>query len=86
MQFAQIQSPSEIEMRIWERGAGETLASGSSSCAVASVAYKLGLVGSNIDVNMPGGTLQVSIKDNFMVQLRGPVEVVAQMTCLLSIE
>ena len=82
VQFAAIQSESEIEIRIWERGAGETQASGSSSCAVACVAHKLGFVGSVIKLSMPGGALHITIQEKYMVQLRGPVEAVAQMTCL----
>jgi diaminopimelate epimerase len=46
-------------MRIWERGAGETLASGSGSCAVAVAALRLGLAQSPVSVHMDGGTVQI---------------------------
>lgn len=75
VQFARPVGPAAIEAWIWERGAGETLASGSSSCAVAAAAVKRGLVSArDVEVRMPGGTLQVSVRDDWMVVLRGPVE------------
>lgn len=63
-----------IEIQIWERGAGYTLASGSSSCAAASAAHKLGLVGNKVNVKMPGGKLFVEINETNEVFLTGPVE------------
>ena len=47
-----------IQIEIWERGAGYTLASGSSSSAAAAVAHKLGLVDRNVTVHMPAGKLR----------------------------
>lgn len=82
VQFACVLDAEQIEIRIWERGAGETEASGSSSCAVACIAHKLGMVGSHVAMQMPGGRLDVSISEDWQVQLRGPVEEVAQLTCL----
>lgn len=82
VQFACVINPQEIEIRIWERGAGETEASGSSSCAVACIAHKLGKVGPEVTMQMPGGLLEVAIAENWHVQLRGPVEEVAQLKCL----
>ncbi|WP_211285299.1 hypothetical protein [Sporomusa acidovorans] len=58
---------------IWERGAGYTLASGSSSCAAASIAYKLNLVDNDITVHMPGGIIQIHIDDNWRVHMTGSV-------------
>jgi diaminopimelate epimerase len=74
VQFARINSDSEAEILIWERGAGYTLASGSSSCAVAAIGHKLGLLRKKINLRMPGGELQVEIKDDWSVFLTGPVE------------
>jgi len=54
------------------------LASGSSSCAAASAAYKLGLVDSQIKVRMPGGIIDIEIKADGHVFMTGPVEGVAQ--------
>lgn len=74
MQLLKVIDRKNIEIRIWERGAGYTLASGSSSCAAAGAAYKLGLVGNKINVKMPGGKLLVEITDTQEVFLTGPVE------------
>ena len=63
-----------IEIRIWERGAGYTLASGSSSCAAAGAAYKLGMVDNNINVKMPGGKLLVEISESEDIYMTGAVE------------
>ena len=74
VQFAKVLDRSNIEIRIWERGAGETSASGSSSCAVASIAHKLGWVDGDITMHMPGGILSVQIDDAGEICLIGPVE------------
>jgi diaminopimelate epimerase len=74
MQLLKVIDRAIIEIRIWERGAGYTLASGSSSCAAAGAAYKLGMVGNKINVKMPGGTLFVEICDNNEIYLTGGVE------------
>jgi diaminopimelate epimerase len=62
---------------IWERGAGVTLASGSSACAAACAAVRLGLARSPVEVEMPGGALRVEVSRGFDVTLTGPVEEVA---------
>ena len=71
----------EITMRVWERGVGETRACGSGSCAAAAVARFWGLVGDNVLVRNPGGTLEVSLgeKDGDPVLLGGPVRRVADV-------
>ena len=74
MQLLKVIDKANIEIRIWERGAGYTLASGSSSCAAAGAAHKLGIVDSKINVRMPGGTLFVEIRDNNEIYLTGEVE------------
>jgi diaminopimelate epimerase len=78
VQFMKILDRSNIQIEIWERGAGYTLASGSSSSAAAAVAYKLGLCDSEITVNMPGGKLSISITDDFFVTMTGPVAKVCE--------
>lgn len=70
----------EIFILIWERGAGETQASGSSSCAAASAGVKLGLVQSPVTVNMPGGTLHIDVDKEFNLTMKGPVAEVARGT------
>lgn len=80
VQFARIVDRSTVDIRIWERGAGETSASGSSSCAVAAAAVATGrLDEGNIVVTSPGGTLQIRVVEGQSILLRGPVEVVGRM-------
>jgi len=74
VQMVKVLSPDKIEIRIWERGAGYTLASGSSSCAAASASYKKGLVNNQVEVIMPGGVLHVKINPDWSVNLVGPAE------------
>ncbi|MEK6258666.1 MAG: diaminopimelate epimerase [Planctomycetota bacterium] len=78
VQFMQVLDRANIRIEIWERGAGYTLASGSSSCASAAVAKRLGLCDSSITVHMPGGSLAIEVDDNFFVRMTGPVEKVAE--------
>ena len=74
VQLAEVLSRSHIAIEIWERGAGYTLASGTSSCAVAAAAHRKGLVDRDVTVTMPGGELQVAIGEDYAMRLRGPVE------------
>jgi diaminopimelate epimerase len=80
VQFMKVLDPSHIQIEIWERGAGYTLASGSSSSAAAAVAYRLGLCGGQITVRMPGGELDIRISQDFSIQMTGPVTKVAEGT------
>ena len=83
VQFAAARDRSSVEILIHERGVGETTASGSSSCAVAAVARRLGLVdGPDVTVLMPGGTLSVRVADDYAIHLRGPARVVYEGTYL----
>lgn len=79
VQFLEVVDRETIKIEIWERGAGYTLASGSSSSAAAAVAHRLGLVGQNIRVLMPGGELTISIDDEFGIVMVGPATRVGQM-------
>lgn len=67
-----------IQIEIWERGAGYTLASGSSSCAAASAARALGLVDSPITVRMPGGEILIEITPDQQIYMTGKARAVAQ--------
>ena len=78
VQFIKVLDRNNIRIEIWERGAGYTLASGSSSSAAAAVAQKLGLCDSSITVHMPGGELHISIDENFSVTMTGPVTRIAE--------
>jgi len=61
----------ELDMRVWERGVGETLSCGTGACAVTAVAHRRGLVGEQVVVHVPGGDLVVELGDT--VRLGGPV-------------
>ncbi|MCL1946990.1 MAG: diaminopimelate epimerase [Chitinivibrionia bacterium] len=74
VQFMKIIDKNNVEIEIWERGAGYTLASGSSSTAAAAVAYKLGLCENEICVKMAGGTLKISFDENFFATMSGAVQ------------
>ncbi len=78
VQFAKVLSPTEAQILIWERGAGYTLASGSSSCAVASVLAKLNLTGSDVTIRMQGGSLDISISKNWDIRMTGEVQEIAR--------
>lgn len=71
VQIAQIIGPDHIRMRVWERGVGVTLASGSSSCAVAVAAARRGLAGRKVTLELDGGTLQIDWRDDG-VWMTGP--------------
>lgn len=68
-----------IEIETYERGAGYTLASGTSCCAAAGVAYRLGLVDPKTYVQMPGGIMEIEIKEDGTVMMTGEVRYVAKM-------
>jgi diaminopimelate epimerase len=80
VQFLKVRDRNNIQIEIWERGAGYTLASGSSSSAAAAVAHRLGLVDRNITVHMPGGQIGIEIGDNFSIMMTGTVNKVAEGT------
>lgn len=80
VQFARPVSQEEVEVLIWERGAGFTLASGSSSCAVASVLAKRGLTGRNVTIKMPGGELKIDLDENWEIKMTGEVRQIAEGT------
>lgn len=77
VQFMQVIDRGNIRIEIWERGAGYTLASGSSSSASAAVAHRLGLVDRDVTVHMPGGTIGIEIGDGFKIRMTGTVNKVA---------
>ena len=79
VQFLEILDRNRIKIEIWERGAGYTLASGSSSSAAGAVARKMGACDQKITVEMPGGEIQLVIDDNFKVNMAGPATRVASM-------
>jgi diaminopimelate epimerase len=74
VQFMQVLDRGNVRIEIWERGAGYTLASGSSSTAAAAVAHRLGLCDERINVHMPGGTLNMQFDGEFRAMMSGPVK------------
>ena len=78
VQFMKVLDRENIQIEIWERGAGYTLASGSSSSAAAAVARRLGLCDGSITVHMPGGDLHIKVSQDFSVRMSGPVTKVSE--------
>ena len=77
VQFLQVIDRKNIRIEIWERGAGYTLASGSSSSAAAAVARKLDLVDPELTVHMPGGQIGIQIDQHYAIRMTGSVNQVA---------
>jgi diaminopimelate epimerase len=80
VQFARVVDRARVEVLIWERGAGETQASGSSASAVVAACRKLGLVDQDVTVAMPGGELHIRTNERGSIIMRGPVQEVAHIT------
>ncbi len=77
VQFVKVISRDVVEALIWERGAGFTQASGSSSSAVAAVLVKKGLTNRAIAVKMPGGALKIEVDESLDIHLTGEVREIA---------
>ncbi len=77
VQFAKILSDHDAQILIWERGAGYTLASGSSSCAASSVLVKRGLVKGDLTMHMQGGNLKIRIDGDWNIRMTGEVREIA---------
>jgi diaminopimelate epimerase len=69
-----------VEMRVWERGVGETPACGTGACAVAVSAVLDGLAHSPVTVRLPGGSLDVSVGPGLEIHMTGPAERLAVVT------
>ncbi|MCG8527685.1 MAG: diaminopimelate epimerase [Opitutales bacterium] len=72
MQLLKVLDRNNIQIEIWERGAGYTLASGTSSCAASVIAHKLGFCDNEITVHSPGGKISIEIGDNYQLTMTGP--------------
>ena len=77
VQFVRVRDRGTVEALIWERGAGWTLSSGSSSCAVAAACVRANLVDRKVAVVMPGGTLDVIVHDDFTIEQIGFAQEIA---------
>jgi diaminopimelate epimerase len=81
VQFARVSARDGLDILIWERGAGYTLASGSSSCGAAAAAVRNGLCDhGRVRVRMPGGELTIEVRADWSLRLDGPVEEVYRGT------
>ena len=72
--FAEIIDKNNIKLVVWERGAGITKACGTAACAAAYSAMKLGLSSDNLNISLPGGTLEINIDSEGNIHKTGPVE------------
>jgi diaminopimelate epimerase len=72
VEFVRVRPPDVIDMRVWERGVGETLSCGTGACAAVAVAHNRGVVEDRVQVRVPGGELLVTLGPT--VRLGGPVE------------
>lgn len=79
-QIIRIADKNNIYTEVYERGAGYTLASGSSCCAAAGVAYQLGLTDPCVYVHMPGGVLTVRVDEHMNAQMTGSAACIGRMT------
>jgi diaminopimelate epimerase len=71
VEFIAVEDRGRLQMRVWERGVGETLSCGTGACASAAVAHRRGLVDDDVTVVVPGGELQVALGET--IRLGGPV-------------
>ena len=78
VQILSVRDRRNLQIEIWERGAGYTLASGSSASACAAVAHRLGLCDESVTVHMPGGTLAIEIAEDYRIRMQGKVTGVAR--------
>ena len=64
VQFVHVLGENRLRMRVWERGVGVTLASGSSSCATAVAAARLGLTGPKVEIQLDGGSIHIDWRED----------------------
>jgi diaminopimelate epimerase len=74
VQFVRVDSPNEATVGVWERGAGETLSSGTSAVAVAGASVANGWCESPVIVHLAGGDMRVEIDEGFQARLTGPAQ------------
>ena len=74
MQLCKVVNRERLQIEIYERGSGYTLASGTGACAAAAAAYRMGLTAAKVTVGMPGGELVVEIMEDGMIYMTGSVK------------
>lgn len=72
VEFVKILNKNELDVKVWERGAGITLACGTGACAVAAVSIDQNRIDNNVKINLPGGTLKISKNSNNEMMMTGP--------------
>jgi diaminopimelate epimerase len=72
VEFIRLDGPSELTMRVWERGVGETLACGTGACAAAVAAVRLSDLTPPVTVHLKGGDLEIDVDDELEVTMIGP--------------
>lgn len=72
VEFVRLDGPSELTMRVWERGVGETLACGTGACAAAVAAVRLSGLRPPVTVHLKGGDLEIDVDDDLEVTMTGP--------------
>ncbi|MCU0308348.1 MAG: diaminopimelate epimerase [Thermoleophilia bacterium] len=72
VELIRAEGPSELTMRVWERGVGETMACGTGACAAAVAAVRLGGLTSPVTVHLAGGDLVIAVDDDLEVTMTGP--------------
>ena len=80
MQLCHVMDRANIQIEIYERGAGYTYASGTGACAAAAASHRLGLVDERVTVHMHGGTLLVEFDPDGQIHLTGPVVYIGSIT------
>lgn len=80
VQIMKVLDRNNIQVEIWERGAGYTLASGSSASAAAAVAHKTGECDSKIKVHMPGGVIEIVVHPDNAITMTGPTTYIGELT------
>ncbi|HOO28573.1 MAG TPA: diaminopimelate epimerase, partial [Lachnospiraceae bacterium] len=80
MQLCHVIDRHNIQIEIYERGAGYTLASGTSACAAAAAGCRMGLTDAAVSVHMPGGVLEVLVNEDGSVSLTGGVSYIGEIT------
>ena len=75
-EFVRVIDKNHLEMRVWERGSGETFACGTGACAVCAASVKNGICNFNEDINVDliGGTLKIKVLDNYEILMTGPAK------------
>lgn len=72
--LARVISDNEMDLKVWERGTGLTLACGSAACASVACGFRTGRTGSSVIVHLPGGDLRIDVKDDYRILMTGPIE------------